>query len=139
MYFWPARELNDACILRSNPNRMLDPFLPEKKEDVARLRTILEQMHEGFVDYVLSRRGDKLTDRKDIFTGEFWLGRRAIELGLVDGEAHMMPKLQELYGQKVRIRKYGRRRGMFSRLGATLANDAVSAIEERADYARYGL
>ncbi len=118
---------------------MMDPFLPEKKEDVARLRTILEQMHEGFVDYVLSRRGDKLTDEKDIFTGEFWLGRRAIELGLVDGEAHMMPKLKQLYGEKVRIRKYERRRGMFSRLGATLANDAVSAIEERADYARYGL
>jgi serine protease SohB len=118
---------------------MLDPFLPEKKEDVARLRTILEQMHEGFVDYVLSRRGDKLTDKTDIFTGEFWLGRRAIELGLVDGEAHLIPKLKELYGDKVRIRKYERRRGLLSRFGANLANDAVAAIEERADYARYGL
>ena len=65
---------------------MLDPFLPEKKEDVARLKEILEQMHEGFVDHVLSRRGDKLTDKRDLFTGEFWLGRRAVELGLVDGD-----------------------------------------------------
>jgi len=118
---------------------MMDPFLPEKKEDVARLKQILEQMHEGFVDYVLSRRGDKLTDRKDIFTGEFWLGRRAIELGLVDGEAHIIPKLKELYGEKVRIRNYGRRRSLINMFGASLANDAVATIEERANFARYGL
>lgn len=118
---------------------MLDPFLPEKKEDVARLKTILEQMHTGFVDHVLARRGDRLTDKSEIFTGEFWLGRRAIELGLVDGEAHLMPKLKELYGEKVRIRPYGRRRGLLSRFGAHLAGDALATIEERAEYARYGL
>lgn len=118
---------------------MLDPFLPEKKEDVARLRTILDQMHEGFVDHVLARRGDKLTDKKDIFTGEFWLGRRAVELGLVDGEAHLLPKLKELYGEKVRTKIYGRRRGLLSRFGATLAGDALALVEERADYARFGL
>ncbi len=96
-------------------------------------------MHEGFVEYVLSRRGDKLADRKDIFTGEFWLGRRAIELGLVDGEAHIMPKLKELYGEKVRIRNYGRRRSLINMFGASLANDALATIEERANFARYGL
>ena len=118
---------------------MMDPFLPEKKEDVARLKAILEQMHEGFVDHVLARRGDKLTDKKDIFTGEFWLGRRAIELGLVDGEAHLMPKLKELYGEKVRTRHYGRRRSLVSRFGMSLSQDALVALEERADYARFGL
>ncbi|QGX99801.1 S49 family peptidase [Roseovarius faecimaris] len=118
---------------------MLDPFLPEKKEDVARLKTILEQMHTGFVDHVIARRGDKLADKSDIFTGEFWLGRRAVELGLVDGEAHLMPKLKELYGEKVRIRPYGRRRSLLSRFGASLAGDALATIEERAEYARYGL
>ena len=50
-----------------------------------------------------------------------------------------MPKLKELYGDKVRIRNYTRRKGFMSRFGANLANDAVAAIEERADYARYGL
>ena len=118
---------------------MLDPFLPEKEEDVTRLKSILEQMHTTFVDHVTTRRGDKLSGKKDLFTGEFWLGRRAIELGLVDGTAHPVPKLKELYGDKVRFANYSRKRGLFQRFGAHMAQDAITAIEERADYARFGL
>ncbi len=118
---------------------LLDPFLPEKKEDVARLNSLLEQIHEQFVTQVKMRRGDKLTDKTDLFTGEFWLGRRAVELGLVDGEAHLMPKLKDLYGEKVRLKWYGRKRGLLSRFGADLARDAVATVEERANYARFGL
>jgi serine protease SohB len=118
---------------------MLDPFLPEKKADVTRLKGILGQIHETFTDHVKSRRGGKLSDKEDLFTGEFWLGRRAIELGLADGEAHLLPKLQELYGTKVKLTHYGRRRGLLRRFGANIAHDAIGAIEERADYARFGL
>jgi serine protease SohB len=119
---------------------MLDPFKPEKEEDVARLQDLLEQIHDQFVTHVKTRRGDRLTDEIDLFTGEFWLGRRAATLGLVDGEAHLMPKLKELYGEKVRLRWYGgRRRGLLSYFGASLAQDALAGIEERAYYARYGL
>ncbi len=117
----------------------MDPFLPEKEEDVARLKTILEQMHSGFTDYVKSRRGPKLSSDEDLFTGEFWLGRRAYELGLVDGIGHIVPKLKELYGEDVRFAKYGRKRGLLQRFGASMANDALAAVEERADYARFGL
>ncbi|WP_412507641.1 S49 family peptidase, partial [Roseovarius sp. SYSU LYC5161] len=70
---------------------MLDPFLPEREEDVSRLKDLLDQMHQRFVDQVKTRRGDKLTDKQDLFTGEFWLGARATELGLVDGAAHIEP------------------------------------------------
>ncbi len=118
---------------------MLDPFLPEKKADVARLKGILGEIHETFTDHVKSRRGAKLTQATDLFTGEFWLGRRAIELGLADGEGHLLPKLKELYGDKVRLAQYGRRRGLLRRFGATLASDAIASIEERAEYARFGL
>ncbi|WP_101065521.1 S49 family peptidase [Roseovarius salinarum] len=118
---------------------MLDPFLPEKEEDVARLEGILEQLHAGFVEHVKARRGDRLTDLHDLFTGEFWAGRRAVELGLADGEAHLLPKLRELYGDNVRLSHYGRRRPLLQRLGMTLAQDALAAVEERAGYARYGL
>ena len=118
---------------------MLDPFRPEKPEDVARLKVILEQMHTTFTDHVTSRRGDRLTDKHDLFTGEFWLGRRAVELGLVDGIGHVVPKLKELYGDKVRFASYGRKRGLLQRFGGTLAQDAIAAVEERADYARFGL
>jgi len=118
---------------------MLDPFQPEKKADVARLKGILGQIHEIFTDHVKSRRGAKLSEAEDLFTGEFWLGRRAIELGLADGEGHLLPKLQELYGTKVKLTHYGRRRGLLRRFGANLAHDAIATIEERADYARFGL
>ncbi|WP_299845500.1 S49 family peptidase [uncultured Roseovarius sp.] len=118
---------------------MLDPFQPEKPEDVARLKNILEQLHDAFTDHVKARRGDRLTDKQDLFTGEFWLGRRAIELGLVDGIGHLVPKLKELYGDKVQFANYGRKRGLLQRFGSTMAQDAIAAIEERADYARFGL
>ena len=118
---------------------MLDPFQPEKPEDVARLKSILEQMHTTFTDHVKSRRGDRLTDKLDLFTGEFWLGRRAIELGLVDGIGHLVPKMKELYGDKVHLARYGRKRGFLQRFGTGIAQDAIAAVEERADYARFGL
>lgn len=118
---------------------MLDPFLPEKEEDVERLKTLLDQMHVTFTDHVKARRGDRLTDKRDLFTGEFWLGVRAVELGLVDGVAHIEPKLKELYGDKVRFARYGRKRGLLQRFGMTVTQDALAAVEERADYARFGL
>ena len=74
-----------------------------------------------------------------MFTGEFWIGARAVELGLADGIAHPVPKLKELYGDKVRFTPYGRRRGILQRFGSSIAQDAIAAIEERADFARYGL
>nr|WP_138936148.1 S49 family peptidase [Roseovarius arcticus] len=117
----------------------LDPFLPQKEEDVDRLKDILEDMHSGFIAYVKDRRGSKLADDPNIFTGDFWLGRRAAKLGLVDGEAHMMPKLQELYGKNVRLMRYGSKKSLLSRFGVTLAEDAMAAVETRAHYARFGL
>lgn len=118
---------------------LLDPFQPEKEEDVARLRVILDDMHTGFIDWVKSRRGDKLTAGTDLFTGDVWLGARAQEMGLIDGLAHLEPKMKELYGDKVRFARYGRRRSLFQRLGATLTQDALAGLEERAAYARFGL
>jgi len=118
---------------------MLDPFMPEKEEDVARLETLLEQMHETFKAQITSRRGDKLSTEHDLFNGEFWLGQRAIELGLVDGIGHIVPTMKARYGKKVRFSLYGKKKGLFQRFGAQLAGDAIGVIEERAAYARFGL
>ena len=118
---------------------MLDPFKPENEDDVARLRVILDDMHKGFIDWVKTRRGDKLSSAAELFTGEVWLGQRASELGLIDGLAHLEPKMKELYGDKVRFARYGRRRPLFQRLGASLTQDALAGLEERAAYARFGL
>jgi signal peptide peptidase SppA len=63
----------------------LDPFLPEKEEDVAWLTAMQTQLHELFVDWVCARRGGKLNRAAALFTGEVWTGTAAVELGLVDG------------------------------------------------------
>lgn len=135
-----ARQGFERRVYTSGKSKsMLDPFQPEKKEDVARLSRLLEDIHAQFIDHVKARRGDKLANRSDLFTGEFWLGRKAVEYGLADGEAHLVPKMKELYGDKVRFARYGRKRGLLSRFGAALAGNALAAVEERAEFARYGL
>lgn len=122
-----------------NSKSMLDPFRPEKPEDVERLKGLLEDIHQNFIDHVTARRGSRLTTETDLFTGEVWLARRAKELGLIDGVGHLKPKMQELFGKKVQFARYGVRRPIWSRFGASLAQDALAGIEERAAYARFGL
>ncbi len=118
---------------------MLDPFQPEKASDVKRLNMILGQMHQAFIDEVKSRRGPRLSEDKDLFTGEFWVGQTGVDLGLADGIGHLVPKLKERFGDKVRLVPYSRKRPLLSRFGAQLVQEAVLGLEERAEYARYGL
>ena len=118
---------------------MLDPFQPEKEEDVARLKLLLEEIHGHFIAQVKSRRGEKLKPEPELFSGRVWLGRSAVEVGLADGIGHMAPVLKERYGEDVRIRRYGRKRGLLQRIGASVLGDTLAAIEERAAYARFGL
>ena len=117
----------------------LDPFSPENPEDVARLRGLQDQEHQNFIAQVTERRGAKLVEDDSLFTGEFWLGGRAVELGLADGLGHLVPMMQNRYGEKVRFRTYGMRRPFLSRLGLSLLTDTMALAEERALYARFGV
>jgi serine protease SohB len=118
---------------------LLDPFSPEKPEDVERLRGYLGQLHDTFIAHVRGRRGDRLKEDENLFTGDFWIGQSAVDLGLADGLAHLTPKLKSLYGDKVRLVPMGVRRSIFQRFGAAVASDALAAVEDRALWARYGL
>lgn len=118
---------------------MLDPFRPEKDEDVDRLKALLEDIHTHFKDHVTTRRAGKLDPERDLFTGEIWVGQRALETGLVDGIGHLVPKMKEIFGDKVKFRKYGQRRSLLKRFGVQIVNDTLHGIEERAQYARFGL
>jgi serine protease SohB len=136
---------------------MLDPFQPEKPEDVARFHKIQQDIHEGFIALVKSRRGEKLDSRESaLFTGEFWTGRRGLELGLVDAIGDLRTVLRERYGEKVRTPLIAER-GLFGRskpgvfggaIGGGLASlwespslteDVAATLEARALWARYGL
>jgi signal peptide peptidase SppA len=113
-----------------------DPFLPQKPEDVARLKALQEPIHAAFIRHVQARRGAKLQSG-DLFNADIWVGQAAVDLGLVDGVAHLVPKLREMFGDKVILRPMGQRRGLLSRFG--VMNAALDGLEERALWARYGL
>ena len=133
---------------------ILDPFLPEKPSDVERLKALQRDVHQAFIDLVKARRGAKL-DKADVnlFTGEFWSGKRAIELGLIDGLSDLRTKMREIYGDEVRFKLvmpstswFRRRRSVFAEGGAFefgfapggFAADLISAIETRALWSRFG-
>ncbi|MFQ6551236.1 S49 family peptidase [Aestuariibius insulae] len=117
---------------------MLDPFRPEKKEDVARLETLLERIHEAFKTQIRSRREGKLAEA-DLFTGEIWVGEQGVEVGLADATGHLVPEMKRRLGDKVKIRRFGQRKSLLSRFGAEVVDGAVGSFEERAAYARFGL
>ena len=118
---------------------MLDPFQAEKPADVKRLKSLLEQMHATFITQIKTRRGSKLADDKSIFTGEFWVGQQGIDLGLADGIGHLVPKMKERFGDKVKLIPYGPKRRLLTRIGAGVLDSTLDGLEERAQFARFGL
>jgi signal peptide peptidase SppA len=124
---------------------ILDPFKPEKKEDVKRLLDLQEDVHDGFKAYVRSRRAGKLkADEADLFTGAFWTGKRGLELGLVDGLGHMHEILRRKFGEKVEITEISAAKGWgLKRFGfgsaTELPDAAINTLETRALWSRFGL
>lgn len=122
--------------------RILDPFLPERPEDVERLEAIQADIHATFKDWVRERRAGKLAGDEDVlFNGDVWTGRRAVELGLADGIGEIRSTLRARYGDKVRLRLVGQRRPWLSlgRFRSELPAEMLSAIEERLAFGRWGL
>lgn len=115
----------------------LDPFRPERPEDVERLRNVLEPIHQAFKDHVLARRGSRLAADHDLFTGQFWAGRQSVELGLADGIGHLVPRMKALFGDRARFVVHAPRQSLFRRLGLS-AGTVLDAAQERAAFARFG-
>ncbi|WP_170309303.1 S49 family peptidase [Pseudonocardia hierapolitana] len=128
----------------------LDPFLPEKQEDVEWLRDLQDQLHTMFKDWVVARRGDRLREKDGLFTGEIWTGAKAVELGLVDGLGTARAVLGERFPDADLVPVEGRK-PLLARLGlappaaatSVISTDALlglaQAAEIRAAWARYGL
>jgi signal peptide peptidase SppA len=129
---------------------MLDPFRPENPDDVVRLKGLQRQIHDVFVGLVRDRRGEKLNDSyDDLFSGAFWVGAEALDLGLIDGLGDIRTILRQRFGEKVRFRMIeparppllGRLLGRRSLGQSSLIDpgEIVGALEERAAWARLGL
>jgi serine protease SohB len=132
---------------------MLDPFRPEQPDDVALLASLQQDIHESFKAQVRDRRGRRLkADEATLFNGEVWSGRRALELGLIDGLGDLRTILRQRFGDEVRLVPVGRQRGWLARqLGPRSswgdawggerdwAGELIAALEARALWGRYGL
>jgi ClpP class serine protease len=124
---------------------ILDPFQPEKPEDVARLKTLQREVHETFIALVKARRPG-LADDPDLFTGAFWSGERSVALGLADRVGDLDSVLRERYGADVRLKVMGadkgllrRRLGLAAPSASSIAEATLGTIEERLLWNRYGL
>jgi len=133
---------------------MLDPFLPENPEDVDRLKALQRDIHQDFIGLVKLSRGARLKGpEKTLFSGEYWTGSKAIELGLADGIGDLRATLRARFGDDVVTPLVAPVRGWFGRLqpgvgtvdldglprAADFAEQIISALEARALWGRYGL
>jgi len=124
---------------------VLDPFQPEKSEDVERLKSLQRDVHEDFKRLVRSRRDGKLRgEDSELFSGAFWSGRQALALGLIDGIGHMRDILRARFGDRTEFKLIARPQGWgLRRLGFGTAMDPASglidAMEIRALWGRFGL
>ncbi len=130
----------------------LDPFSPEVEEDIAHLKTLQHEIHEMFIDLVKSRRGDVLSDDESLFSGLFWAGAKARDLGLVDGLGDLHSTISERYGKETKVKFVGIKKRFLSRLipgadlqgglseaAVTLPAATLATLEEKSLWAKFGL
>ncbi|MBT6119770.1 MAG: S49 family peptidase [Rhodospirillaceae bacterium] len=135
----------------------LDPFLDERPEDVEFLRGIQEEAHKAFRDLVAARRGTRLDAPEDeLYSGDVWIGTRALAMGLIDGIGDLRSVMRARFGDQVRFQKVEGERGWLRRrlgigasgglaggslgaLGQDWAGTLIAAAEERLYWSRFGL
>ena len=126
----------------------MDPFQPEKAADIEHIKALQLEIHETFINMVKARRGSKLVDNDDLFTGQFWTGITALQLGLIDGLGDMRSHLRKLYGEKTKLNLIQPSRGLLGRKSASgimygqmlgaAGESLIASVEEKALWSRYG-
>ena len=121
----------------------LDPFLEEKTEDIDRLKKIQLDLHKDFIELVEKSRGTKLKKTEvELFSGEFWSGTKAKDLGLIDGIGDANQILKEKFGDDVVIKKFEKSKGWLSKKLSS-SNDQLdqlaNILDEKSIWQRYGL
>lgn len=126
----------------------MDPFQPEKAADIEHIKALQLEIHETFINMVKARRGSKLADNDDLFTGQFWTGITALQLGLIDGLGDMRSHLRKLYGEKTKLNLIQPSRGLLGRKSASgimygqmlgaAGESLIASVEEKALWSRYG-
>ncbi len=128
---------------------MLDPFVPEKAEDVEYLKKLQLELHDSFIGMVKERRGNTLTTEEELFDGKFWVGSHAVNLGLADHIGELRTVIKDRYGEKAKLKLIGSEPTFFKKklgvklsvddLAADLGHGIISAATERLMWSKYGL
>ena len=120
----------------------LDPFLDEKKEDIERLKKIQIDLHKNFIDVVENSRSTKLNrdNSVELFSGEFWSGKKALELGLIDGIGNVNDILRKKYGEDIIIKNFEKNKGWLAKKisSESQAEKLINTIEEKSIWQKYG-
>ena len=122
----------------------LDPFKEEKQDDINRLKDIQEQIHDNFINYVKFRRGKKIEEKnfKEVFSGLFWVGQKAVELGLADGIGSIHEVIKNKFGSKAKLKFIDQKKSFLQKkLSTSLVNsdELINSIEEKAMWSKFGL
>ena len=132
----------DRRVYTAGKNKStLDPFLEEKNEDIERLKNIQLDLHKDFIEVVEESRGVKLKKNViELFSGEFWSGSKAKELGLIDGLGNANEILKEKFGEDIVIKKFEKSKGWLSKklASSNQMDQLVNILEERSIWQRYG-
>ena len=122
----------------------LDPFKEEKTEDISRLKDIQEQIHENFIAYVMKRRKSKIKEENfdEVFSGLFWVGKKAIDLGLADGIGSIYDIVNQKFGDKVKLKFIDQKKSFIQRkLSSSLidSDTLIQKIEEKVMWSKFGI
>jgi signal peptide peptidase SppA len=134
---------------------MLDPFRPERPQDIEHLKSLQQDVLRAFTGMVRERRGTRLNGSEDkLFSGAFWAGEEALKLGLIDGLGDLRTVMRRKYGEDVKLKLIGAERSWLRRqLGSArsaplelpsllkggFADELLAAIEARSHWSRFGL
>lgn len=137
----------DRRIYAAGDNKsILDPFQPEKAKDIKLLKEMQKEIHEFFKNLVKERRGDKLKGtQKVMFSGQFWAGKEAVKLGLIDGIGDIHTVCKEKLGKRTKFKRIREEKSFIKGLlgmSATkprISDEILATLESRSLWGRFGL
>jgi hypothetical protein len=123
---------------------ILDPFVPEKENDIKIIKNLQSKIYEHFVDFVKIRRGGKLTQNDDLlFNGDIWTGETAFEYGLVDGIDNLYNFIKENYDDNVNIKYISEKESWIKRkFGVSIETEDMidkifNKVIEKIEYSKF--
>ena len=123
----------------------LDPFEKINKKDEIKLKNLQKQIHQNFIDWVLTRRKRKIKekDNKTVFSGSFWLSSDAKNLGLIDGISSEASFFKTKFGEKTKIKKIKQPKSLKQKLGLGISTlnseDLFLKVKEEILLNKFGL